>query len=161
MQTALINQNPCLGFLSQNRRDLAIMAEVSGWLFSFWRVAEDFRKDSCFPKLVWGAVHSRQGGTKEIWGDSCFQTVHSFFVVVKFKWPTGSLVFEGISRPPTCHLSFVPTAGWWLHSHLYCDFRGRQGREQNFVKNHPKCTNRNFIRKQISLFPPKILKIIF
>lgn len=56
-------------FLSQNWRDVAVVAEVSGWLFSFWRLAQDFRKDSCLPQLFRGALYSCQGRTKEIWGD--------------------------------------------------------------------------------------------
>lgn len=59
---------PCMMFSSQDWRDMATLAEVSGWLLPLWRMVGNVWKDSCFTKLFWCALHSGQGGAEEIWG---------------------------------------------------------------------------------------------
>lgn len=43
----------------QDWGDMEVVAEVSGWLLPFWRVAESVREDSSSAQLLWSAVHHR------------------------------------------------------------------------------------------------------
>ena len=157
---SLKQSDSVLSFLSQNWRDMAIVAEVSGWLFSFWRLAQDLRKDSCLSQLFRGALYSCQGGTKEIWGDFQCQIFHLYFAMRVASW---SLVSQDPNKL-FAHILFVQTARWWLSGHLsYYIMICKE--DEVFTLKLSRITNKvvmkgNSVRKQESWFPKNDLGIL-
>lgn len=68
MHTYQLHSATVLFFLLKDRRDVEIVAEVSGWLFEVRRLAEGIRKKSSSAQLIWSPLYCRKRRAQKVRG---------------------------------------------------------------------------------------------